>query len=472
MHFRLALSLLLVAGCSTIASAQVVGLNFTGASRATSGFIPPDTMGTVGQNHIVEMINGRFNVYDKTNGSQLGTSTLNQFWASAGAPHAGNFAFDPRVQYDPSVNRYYAASVDNAGGANNFLFAVSNTSNPLDGWSGFSIDSDTDDLQWADFPQMGFSADRIVISGNMFAIAGGPFQINTLVLPKSDILAPTPSIANATLMEDINGATGGFSWQAAMDLQGSSTPLRLFSKESAPNGQLDAFQIDGPANAPIVNNIADITGLTPLGPPPTADQPGGLQDLATGGNRTNSALKLIDDSYYGIHGVNDPITNNAALQWYRMNATSLAIEAEGLISDPTLDLYYSSIAANEFGDIVIGFSGSSETDFVGTYAVVGDTDLNGDVTFGDLIQLKAGEGGYVRLDSSNRNRWGDYSATVLDPSDPFSFWTFQEFASGTNEWSIQISQIRIAAVPEPGSLAVVGLSLLALRRRARQPAIA
>ena len=35
----------------------------------------------------------------------------------------------------------------------------------------------------------------------------------------------------------------------------------------------------------------------------------------------------------------------------------------------------------------------------------------------------------VALDGGGRNRWGDYSATVLDPTDPGTFWVFQEYTA-------------------------------------------
>jgi hypothetical protein len=457
----------ILAACNSL-QAQSIGLNFTGTSIAESGFRPPDSMGTVGSDHIVEMINGRYAVYDKTSGTQLSSVSLNAFWNDAGSPHAGAFAFDPRVQYDPSVGRYYATSVDNAGGENNFLFAVSDSGNPLDGWSGFSVDADTDNMQWADFPQMGFSADSIVISNNMFGLNGGGFEINMLVIPKADVVGATPTLANATLLEDQFTATGGgFSLQAAIDLDNSSRPIRMFSNSSAPAGQLTAIQIDGGPNNPVVNDIADVTGLTAYNTPPLADQPGEGTNLDSGGGRTRSALTLINGSYYGVHNVEDPTSGNAALQWYQLDADTLAVINEGLIADADLDLIYGSIAANEFGDIVIGATGSSETVFASAFAVVGDTNEMGDVEFGELLLLQSGVAEYELL-SSGRNRWGDYSATVLDPDDHTRFWTFQEFVSGENQWSIQISEIRINAVPEPSGCVAIGLlatAMISTRRR-------
>ena len=51
--------------------------------------------------------------------------------------------------------------------------------------------------------------------------------------------------------------------------------------------------------------------------------------------------------------------------------------------------------------------------------------------------LKAGEACYFKDGGSGRNRWGDYSATVVDPTDDTKLWTLQEYAalpSGSDRW--------------------------------------
>src|SRR5258708_30900585 len=101
-----------------------IGANLTVASLLNVGANPPDTDGAVGPSQFVELLNSAYRVYDKS-GNVLQTSSLNQFWSSAGILQAS--AFDPRVLYDPDSQRWYAAAVD-FGGA--LLLAVSNTSDP------------------------------------------------------------------------------------------------------------------------------------------------------------------------------------------------------------------------------------------------------------------------------------------------------------------------------------------------------
>src|SRR5947207_2810686 len=143
-----------------------VGLDFTASTLgADTGFIPPDTMGAVSEAHIVELINGRYSVYRKDDGALLQTTSLDEFWTSGGATIRG-YSFDPRILWDKSSGRWFAAGVDNAGAANDILIAVSKSGDPTSGWNAFTIDSDPDDLLWADFPTLGMNTDGLVVSAN------------------------------------------------------------------------------------------------------------------------------------------------------------------------------------------------------------------------------------------------------------------------------------------------------------------
>ena len=180
-------------------------------------------MGAVGPNHIGVMINGRWSVYDKTGDLQGSGQSLDNFWVSAGVSPSGCFSFDPRILYDKHSGRWFAASVDNARGPNNFLVAVSDNSDPTAGWTGFSIDSDSDETHWADFPMLGMNGDVVVVQANMFAIESGSAEPTTLVIPKGDLTMATPSVANATLFEETSSTNHpGFSAQPVVDLDSGS----------------------------------------------------------------------------------------------------------------------------------------------------------------------------------------------------------------------------------------------------------
>jgi hypothetical protein len=133
----------------------------------------------------------------------------------------------------------------------------------------------------------------------------------------------------------------------------------------------------------------------------------------------------------------------SGIRWYELDAHTGVVRQEGTVSDPQLDLIYPSVAVNPFGDVVIGFTATGENKFPSAYAVAGDT-VGGVTTFGPLLELKAGAATFTGIDGYGFNRWGDYSATMVDPSNPFSFWTFQEFTQAKDQWAVQVSQIVVS----------------------------
>src|SRR5205085_12383406 len=106
------------------------------------------------------------------------------------------------------------------------------------------------------------------------------------------------------------------------------------------------------------------------------------------------------------------------------------------------DVFMGSIAVNRCDDVVIGFNMSSPDQFVSTYAVAGST--VGDVTtFGPPLLLKEGVAAYEATGGAPTARWGDYSATVVDPKNPRTFWTFQEWPVASQTWAIQVTQLKL-----------------------------
>ncbi len=430
---------------------QVGELNFTSTtfgsqdpSNQQSGSIVPDTMGGVGSDHIVELINGRYTVYDKDTGAELETSTLDDFWSNSGV-QIDRFTFDPRVLYDPFSERWFAVSVDDARGVDNsILLAVSETSDPTDGWKGYDIDGDLEDKRWADFPMLGFDAEGVYVSANMFDIPKQGVENSTtttiIAVPKDNLLELTPTLGETTFRNN-SGSDAGFTVQPVVDLDNTGQPAALLSAFNTFSGIFKRTNITGDITSPTFDISIPIISVTAFNEPDGAEQPQNQANLDSGDSRFSGNVVLQNGDFWGVQTVENNGQN--ALRWFRIDEDSNLLIDEGLIADESLDFYYGSIAVNEFNDVVIGFSGSGENQFVSTYAVLGET-VGDNTTFDDPLLLQEGVDTYELLDRG-RNRWGDYSATVIDPDDPFTFWTFQEFVSAENVWSTQITELSLVS---------------------------
>ena len=115
---------------------------------------------------------------------------------------------------------------------------------------------------------------------------------------------------------------------------------------------------------------------------------------------------------------------------------------------------FPSIAVNANEDVVVGFSASASTIFVGAYFVdrqAGDSAG----TMGNAVTVKAGVAKYKRTFGGSRNRWGDYSSATLDPLDG-CFWVYNKWAdtqgtsiSGeTGRWGT--AYVKTCATGSPG----------------------
>lgn len=450
-----------------------IGENFTGSTLFDSRFIPPDTMGGIGPARIVELINGRYAVYNKgdNSGIPIQSSSQDQFWQDAGLETFNTF--DPRVIYDHDSQRWFATAIDRVDllVGNNLLLGVSNSSDPTAGWTGFSLPINGEGTLFVDFPTLGVDADGVYLSApqfNEFDLA----DIAVISIPKTDLLKPTPTVANATFFEGNGFGQNfelGFALQPAVDFGPSDRRAALLAVDTFSLDELNRTNLFNTGiqtpNAASLSATVDITTPLPTSFPPSAQQPGSKENIDSGDIRLSSYVIEQGNSLWAVQSVED--NNQAAIRWYEIDERTNAILQTGTISDPELDFYYPSIAVNPLQQVVIGFSGSGKNQFVSSYAVVGET-VNGSTTFSEPLLLKEGVDDYERLDSAGFNRWGDYSATVLDPENSSTFWTFQEIVVDEDIWATQITEIKLRQpVPEPNTVIglIVAFGTVAARKR-------
>jgi hypothetical protein len=204
-------------------------------------------------------------------------------------------------------------------------------------------------------------------------------------------------------------------------------------------------------------------------------QPDGTTTLQVNDARLSAKVYAVNGILYAVH--NTLLNGRIAVRWYRISAADHLLIEQGTLADPNQDLYFPSIAANQYGVVVIGCNGSGSATDVSGYAYVGEI-KNGTTTFGSPILLQAGVGSYHDINELTyqllhdldptyalvNSRWGDYSSTSVDPNDPTHFWTIQMFPSAVSPdtggtWSTQITEI-IATTPPTLTIANAGANVL------------
>jgi len=454
--------------CLSVRSASAdprVGLNFSGVNSLGKGIAPPDTTASVGPSHIVEFVNGAFAIYNKSNGSNLSTLADWNFWINAGASVTVGALSDPRLVYDPASSRWFACQVTtNQTTRNSILLARSDSSNPMGPWKSVSVSLNAG---FGDFPMFGVDADGVYLSTNTFANrdSGALTGVSFFSIPKSDILLPTPTLARMTRFENQSEVTRGFTVQPVNYFGPSKGHGSLVAVDATQLGKIDRTNIVGPAGAGATLSATTVITAEPETPPDLAFQPDGTRVLASGGSgpgdsdNYQSTVYQVGNAIWAVHAT--AVAGRSAIRWTVLDESTNAIIQEGTIANPNYDYIYASIAANAFGEAVIGFTrtGTGPSDFPSAFACIG-TPQGNQTVFSDPLLLKAGLASYHF--GTMPERWGDYSTTVVDPSNPHVFWTAQEYALSSTDWGTQIAQI---IVPEPAAHGLVALAALLMRRR-------
>ncbi|TWT86942.1 hypothetical protein Mal64_37720 [Pseudobythopirellula maris] len=489
-RFASRLPLLLAALSAALGAGEAVANDFVLEHRFSGGSfrqglqqgraeIPPSPNGAVGPQEIVEFTSSTFTVYDHT-GARLEQTSDVDFWntalASTGAPSALEIIPGMQTLYDPHTDRWYASAytVGASGGTpNQLLIGVTLGADPsLGEWRGFSVDLDPSTAVSAlSVPTLGIDGEGLYAVVDRARLSGETLRsANLFGVPLTSLTDPTPSVAGlrsqlrfgvnslgyrATPVIDLDGGVGSQQLVSAFNENGFKRTVLPSDWLSGGSEVSDTFELSDFADELAISHMDLVV-----------DQPGG--SLAVGSTSLSGGVVSQNGSLWSSHVIRHGGRN--AIQWMEFSddAGQFTVKQSGVIADAELDFYYPSLAVNDNGDVVVGFSGSSSLSPISSYVAVGRT-VDGVTSVGDPVVTHAGSGNYSILASGEAlPRWGGRSTTVLDPNDPLAFWTFQPYVSNVpsvdmGEWVIGVTKVKI--IPEPCGLWLAAIAVAALPRR-------
>jgi len=429
--------------------------------------VNPDTMGAVGRDYFVELINEAIAVYAKTNGQLLQTTDLWSFFGTTNFPTLT----DTRILYD-AVNERWIASIINIS-SNDILLAVSKNGSPMDlvaNWDKYRIQIGQANTR-LDYDTMGMDLNGIYLSavhlGNL-GVAPTNAGFTLAAIKKGDVYIGR---TNYTILTDTNSgllswaiqpavnfdavASNGYAWFVAKGPPTLGTNYKggaVFYRRLQWSGSTAAWVEPNWISVPSTSYQAyyDFDGTNSIYEPVPgigAPQAGGTNRISLGYVGSRLMMATIRNGYLwtcqhvGLSGSSGYYTGDqsvstvdrSAAQWinFQVATTNLTYNSSERIFDPSSSnpfwYHFPSLGVNCNGDMAMGYSGSSNTNFIGAYYSWLFSG-NSSSTMPYLIQA-----GTVNF--SDGIQWGDYSSTSIDPADDWSIWTIQEYATPTANYS-------------------------------------
>jgi hypothetical protein len=450
--------------------AAVIGVNVSpNLSQPPLGQPPPlGNTGAVGPNHFVQFNNLNFTVLNKT-GAQLFQRTPESFWSTAGVPTTvGDAVSQPRVVYDEISDRWFAVAVTGAPTGNKVLLARSDGPDPTLAWKAVSYVATSSGF--GSFPTLAVDANGVYIGTGDFTSGGSggvPAGSTMTSMPKAKLLSATPADAltdKKTVTQlhfpPFSTVTMGWSPQAVTNADGSDASATVLATHYTTFNLITHWEITGSANPNATFGAASNLSIPHNALPGPGRQPDGTRDMSGGeDDRYTGSIYQVGDLIYAVHAISvngsgagttsDASTTNG-LQLIVLRDSTNSVVTTATYFNPNYDMTFPSVAANAFGDIVLGFNRSggpgSTNGNLGAYAVHARINPANptSVTFLQEVELKVGAVNDYNLTGTNIEAWGPYTATALDPDNPFEFWTTQHFVKGTQEWGTQVSQVYIS----------------------------
>jgi len=406
-------------------------LQNNGTASSNNTIIPADVGGAAGFDHLFLTLNNRFRIQDK-NGAILREEDQQNptgFWASAGLDVSN--LFDPKIIYDPYQNRWvYIIDAGGKDSPNSALYiAVSQTADPMGGWTFYSIDTDPENDNWADYPSVGFNKNWIVINVNMLKNTGtSATSVNrTFVINKPQLFS-----SETLTYYSFDAATTPFRYWTicpAKVYDPNYNDIWCATNDDANDNDIRFFKITGIPQVPIMTEEGFIsvgsawnTYGTNLGP-----QSGTNAKIDLGYDWIQSAVwrngklftsqnlftpELAPPTVSTIQLVSSDPVSETVIEAVRMNASSTSMYANP------------NFMVNNNEDWIISCGKFTNNTFPSATVLVR---RNSAADFTETV-FKPGEGFYTATGSDGRVRWGDYSTACIDPADDNSVWVAGDYA--------------------------------------------
>jgi hypothetical protein len=446
-------------------------VTFDGISGA--GANPPDTVGDIGPNHYVQMVNTRFQIFNRTGTSLYGPANINTLFAGFGGACQTENAGDPVVLYDQIADRWILTQFT-AAGPNYFnCVAVSTSPDPTGTYYRYAFPTGTN---FPDYPKYGIWSDALYISTREFANGSSFAGVGAYAINRTQLLAgnPSPTMISFLLAPGSQPFRTGDGLLPA-DLDGTRLPpvgspeyfvgsMDNNGPYNAPADALNLFKFTADFNTPANSsfafaaqlNTASFNSTFPCSGRSCIPQPGTSVGIDILSYRQRPLHRLA----YRNYGAYESLVTNQSVQasagiagvrWWEIRSpnNNPTIYQEGTYQPDSVNRWMASLAMDASGNMAMGYSVSDATSVFPGIRYTGRlaNDPLGTMPQGEGV-LQAGAG----VQTGGGNRWGDYSSINIDSTDDCTFWFTSEYYATTSSagWRTKIGSFKFptcAATP-------------------------
>jgi hypothetical protein len=505
-------------GLSTSALASLpASTSFEGLADTDNGaglVNPSDSNGAVGPNHYVEVVNNRVRVYTKAGVPLTAPFRQSSLFASLGGICSINDNGDPILLYDKLADRWQISQFAfKALDVPPYHQCIAESINGDPTGKYYLYDFVLPSNNFPDYPKLSTWPDAYYMSTRQFFLGGSFNGEGAIAFDRKKMLVGDPT-ATLIYFSESNGGNGlSFSSSGMLptDFDGLLPPapgtpniFAIYTADVFGDPQGDAlrlfdFHVDfvTPGSSTFTERsespiaVAEFDPLNPSGradieqPPPALIEPSGPNPsdcLDTIGDRLMYRLQYRNrdgvESLVAVHTVNVGLhfedhfplrsEHQAAPRYYELRRSTpggaFSIYDQATFSPDAgnpvsgLNRWMGSAAIDNQGNLVVGYSTSSPTVFPSVNFAARAFNDTGGLNLGEAT-IFAGLGSQIQ----SGNRWGDYSALELDPSDECTFYYVNEYYPvgdrNTNQfnWHTRVGSFKFDGCTPPARGKISGM---------------
>jgi hypothetical protein len=410
----------------------------------------------VGDTQVAEFVNSVFDVFDKSTGDPLLSAPAQGYNLFTGAggncdPSTGNYSVDPIVQWDKLAHRWMLLWNTFYSGSYTTCMAISKTKDATGSWYLYQYPQNDG---FPDYPKWGVWSDAYYQTQNISGYNAYVCAYESAKLVKGNSKAQ--QICFTTDGFDTSLQPGDIDSASTLPPKGEPEVYLGAIDNSNPGTHVYEYLFHVDFVHPKKSTFKGVGGTMPIKVAKFSLACGGFSDCIPqkGTSDVNEALgdRLMYRLAYRNFGdhqtwlvTHDVTTTGGQVgpRWYEFRApkdsTKLTVYQQGTFAPDSNYRWMGSIAMDKAGDIALGYSISSSSMYP-SISFTGRVPSDSKGTMETEAQIVAGTAAH----NGSSERWGDYSAMRVDPSDDCTFWYTQEYylSEGDYTWSSQIASLK------------------------------